>query len=196
VQPFQNVIRLPRDKTPADFPSSRLGWRIRKGRGTGTYTPSFCARYQSQAKFGGTTGYAWCARRELLERHGFYDRCIVGGGDREMALAFILPSHAVPSAELRIRAPRLRAHIERWHDAVYHDVRANIGFIPGAIHHIWHGEPASRNYEDRHSLLDSHDFDPEQDLELDEAGCWRFTPSAQPLARRVADYLGSRKEDG
>src|SRR5215472_11190908 len=32
-------------------------------------------------------GFAWASRRELLDRHGFFDGCIVGGGDGAMASA-------------------------------------------------------------------------------------------------------------
>jgi hypothetical protein len=32
-------------------------------------------------------GFAWAARRELLDRHGFFDACVLGGGDRALAFA-------------------------------------------------------------------------------------------------------------
>src|SRR5208283_3793708 len=35
----------------------------------------------------GRSGYAWAARREVLDQTGFYDRCIVGGGDAVMGCA-------------------------------------------------------------------------------------------------------------
>jgi hypothetical protein len=34
-----------------------------------------------------SSGMAWAARRELLEQHGLYDRCIIGGGDTAIACA-------------------------------------------------------------------------------------------------------------
>jgi len=35
------------------------------------------------------TGYAWAAQRAMLEQVGFYDACIVGGGDKAMFAAAI-----------------------------------------------------------------------------------------------------------
>lgn len=32
-------------------------------------------------------GMAWAARRELLEQHGFYDGCVIGGGDSALICA-------------------------------------------------------------------------------------------------------------
>ncbi|MCB9506503.1 MAG: hypothetical protein H6697_02415 [Myxococcales bacterium] len=201
IQPFTNVVCLPKDGTPAQFPSSRIGWglgrRILRGTTEGTYRVAFCAEHRVGAtKLPGTTGYAWAARRELLDAHGFYDRCIIGGGDRELALAFVRASAQVPDSEVRIRHPRLRSHVSAWHDAVFADVRANVGALPGTVHHYWHGDSRNRRYADRHEILERFDFDPERDLEVDAEGCWRFAPTAAPLAEAVAGYLSSRREDG
>lgn len=197
IQPFEKVIRLPRGKSPEQFPSYLIDSRIRRGRRTGNYTPSFCARYSAgKPVSGGTTGYAWGARRSLIEKHGFYDRCILGGADRELALAFAYRSDAVPHSELRIRSAKLRRHIASWRDAVYSDVGGDISFLKGTIYHLWHGDIEHRNYEKRQEILEQNDFDPENDIELDENGCWRFAPHAERLRLDVADYLASRREDG
>lgn len=197
IQPFENVIRLPKGKSPEEFPSRLIDSRIARGRRVGNYTLSFCARYSAGKPIsGGTTGYAWCARRSLIQKHGFYDRCILGGGDRELALAFAYRSDEVPHSELRIRSTKLRRHIASWHDAVYSDVRGDIFFLKGSIYHLWHGDIEYRNYEKRHQILERHDFDPEYDIELDGRGCWRFRPHAEQLRLDVAEYLGSRREDG
>lgn len=45
----------------------------------------------------GHTGYAWAARRDLLDRYGLYEMLICGNGDHHMAHAFLgdLDSHCV-----------------------------------------------------------------------------------------------------
>ena len=197
IQPFTNVIKLPRDKSPADYPSRKIGWSIRKGRENGSYTPSFGSKYRKgRARFAGTTGFAWCARREPLDAHGFYDRCIIGGGDREIALACVLATADVPDKELRITHPPLRADVAAWHDRFYDAVRGDLGAIPGAIHHLWHGEPANRSYTERHAILDRFNFDPHADIVLDENECWAWAAGREELALAVQDYFTSRKEDG
>jgi hypothetical protein len=120
----------------------------------------------------------------------------VGGGDREIALACVFPTAAVPDKELRITHPPLRADIAAWHDRFYDDVQGNLGAITGTIHHLWHGDPANRSYTERHAIFDRFAFDPTRDIELDPNGCWSWAPGRDDLARAVGDYFASRKEDG
>ncbi len=203
IQPFANVIKLPQGRTPAEFPSTRIGLlgggrsRIRRGKQNGQYTPSFASRLKSPIRrYSGTTGFAWCAQRGVLDRHGFYDRCIVGGGDREIALACVLPTAKVPDKLWRIHNAGLRADIAPWHDAFFADVNGRLGGIDGAIHHLWHGDPANRSYEVRHEILEKYAFDPQADLVSDENGCWKWAPGREALADAIKGYLTSRKEDG
>ena len=45
------------------------------------------ANNESVLKLKTTDGLAWAARRHVLARHGFYDACILGSGDRAMLCA-------------------------------------------------------------------------------------------------------------
>jgi hypothetical protein len=197
IQPFENVVKPPRGAEPTEPRHTRLGWWARRVIFTKRYAVSFCSRYRpGRPRFAGTTGYAWCARRAVLDRHRFYDRCILGGADRELALAFVLPTCEVPERELRIRHHRLRDHIARWHDEVYGDVRGDVSFLPGTILHLWHGDPRNRGYIDRHSILERHDFDPERHIVIDAGGCWCWGEGTDALAADVRTYFASRREDG
>jgi hypothetical protein len=168
IQPFSAAVRLPEDGRIEDFPGS----------------------------FAGTTGYVWCARRSLLDEHRFYDRCIVGGGDREFALAIAYAPGKVPKRNVRIHHRRLREHIAPWHARVHRAVGKRISHHPGVIHHLWHGSSGKRNYVDRHAILEEFDFDPERDVVLDEGGCWQWGEGNEALAGAVTRYFESRQEDG
>src|SRR5262249_31410323 len=69
VQPFDQAIRLPRGVLVYD--------------GVGDVYDGFAATYARQPQrllrgdfaAHGHTGFAWAARRELVERHGLYDAC-------------------------------------------------------------------------------------------------------------------------
>ncbi|MDB5319627.1 MAG: hypothetical protein JWN40_1258, partial [Phycisphaerales bacterium] len=82
VQPFTRVVRLPRDH--------------RAYTGQGDLWHSFATIYKQHPNLmlagdfarHGHTGFAWAARRDLLQRHGLYDACISGSGDHMMAHAF------------------------------------------------------------------------------------------------------------
>ncbi len=197
LQPFEFVLREPRAGRTTPFPRSRLGWLLNKSLPSNAYSSSFCSSYRpGRARVTGTTGYVWCARRAPLDAHGFYDRCIVGGGDREIAFAFSRPRAEIPDKDLRIRHGKLREHISAWSDRMHADVRGDLSYLRGAIRHLWHGDAKHRGYTERHEILRRHDFDPERDIELDDNGCWRWAPGTEELAAEVKRYFASRKEDG
>jgi hypothetical protein len=195
LQPFSRAIRLPRGKRPADLPGALLGKAISEGTGEGTYSHAVCARPLPRlGGLSGTTGYAWCAQRSVLQEAGFYDRCIVGGADRELALAVLYPPGKVPRASTRIRYPLLRRHMAPWHERLYAAVAGRVSHRPGVIHHLWHGDSGTRQYRDRHEILEQHDYDPETDVALDAGGCLRWSTRKQALVQAVAAYLAARNE--
>ena len=198
VQPFAECIRLPKNGQVEDYPKRALDKTILGGHDEGTYSKSVCYRMAKwrNPTFSGATGYVWSAQRRLLSDVGFYDRCIVGGADSEMALAFHYAPGHVPDERRRISHPGLICHINEWHKRVHHLVQKRITFRRGVIHHLWHGDTAQRNYGDRHAILTDHSFDPESDLEIDDQGCWRLREQTHPLKQAIRGYFESRREDG
>lgn len=197
IQPFSKVIRLPQGATPPEYPGSRIGWRIRQGHRNGTWTPSFCSLWNNPARtLEGTTGYVWAARREFISDVGLYDRCIVGGADRILALAFAMPWRNIPASAQRIRHAPLIEDIRPWHETVFDRVQGNLGFLAGVIHHHWHGESEHRQYVDRHAVLEQFQYDPRRDVGLDSQGLLTWTSDKPALHAGVRAYLSSRREDG
>lgn len=200
VQPFAAAVRLPAAGTVEEFPGSAVGRTIPEGTGDATFSASLGSKLgrwpRFAARFAGTTGYVWSARRSLLDAVGFYDRCIVGGGDREFALAIAYAPGKIPSRQIKNPNPRLRADLSRWHARIYPLVGEQIGYRPGVIHHLWHGSSEQRGYVDRHAILIEHGFDPERDIVLDSEGCWAWAPGRDALAKAVADYFDSRRDAG
>lgn len=198
VQPYSDCIRLPRGADASEFPKRQLLKSIPLGDGEGTFSRSVCYRMakKSNPTFSGATGYAWSAQRAFLDQVGFYDRCIIGGADREMALAFHFPPGKVPKERRRITHPRLLEHLGSWHAKVHSLVDGKVHFRPGLIHHLWHGAAEKRNYSDRHAILSEHDFDPERDIQPDSQGCWEFCTEKTQLAAAIGEYFSSRSEDG
>ncbi len=139
-------------------------------------------------------GIAWAARRSLLERHGFYDACILGGGDTAFAHA------ACGSWEGPIRAwpmnEKQAEHYRNWAEPFYADVRGDIAHLDGDLFHLWHGDLRQRRYRERHRKLLSFAYDPKTDLALDESGCWRWNSAKPELHRYVEQYFALRNEDG
>lgn len=141
-----------------------------------------------------TAGMAWAARRELIARHGFYDRCIIGGGDTALACA----AWGVP--EIAIRLHGMNAHQQRrylaWAAGFHREVGGRVGAIEAEISHLWHGELADRRAGERHAGLPEHDFDPRTDIAVGADGAWRWASDKPALHAYVREYFARRNEDG
>jgi hypothetical protein len=146
----------------------------------------------SLAKFSATTGLAWAGRREVLDRHGLYDANIIGGGDKAITCAALGKIEEGTLASLM--NPRRAEHYRAWAQTFFETVRGSVGYVPGRIFHLWHGDSHDRRGAERHSWLAG--FDPFTDIALDAHGCWRWSSDKPDLHRQVRAYFASRHEDG
>ena len=190
VQPFETVIWLPKGVTIDD--------------GSGMVLHGFASRHHSDASLvhrgdfaaHGLPGYAWGARRALLEEHGHYDACIIGGGDHLVVHAACGDwTSACFDWSVRLGSEHHR-HFVRWAEAFHRDVDGRMAFVPGKLLHLWHGPWKNRRYTSRHVPLKTFDFDPDVDIALGPDGCWEWSSEKLELRRAVAEYFANRQEDG
>ena len=139
-------------------------------------------------------GLAWAANRRLLDDHGFYDAGIVGGGDSLMAAA-MLGQHESISRRYSFSEAR-RRHYFRWALPFNKSVAGRIGYVPGTIFHLKHGEVENRGYVDRQKALANFDFDPDIDLRVGQNGAWDWARPRPDLESFIRKYFMSRAEDG
>lgn len=139
-------------------------------------------------------GNGLAARRDLLEHHGLYDSCIIGGGDS----AFLGAAYGVHDviAECWQMSPAQRDHYSRWAAGFHADVRGQVGALVGEIHHLWHGDLKDRRYSLRHGDLVAHRFDPLLDLRPGLDGPWCWASNKPGLHSLLRGYFPSRHEDG
>jgi hypothetical protein len=140
------------------------------------------------------TGFAWASRRELLDRHGFFDACILGGGDRAMTCA---ANHCFDEIMKRhYWNRRQRDRYLAWAEPFYETVRAETGYLDVDIFHLWHGNVHERGTRTRHQGLQRFQFDPFADIAIDANGCWRWNSEKPAMHDYVSGYFSSRREDG
>ncbi|MCB1502613.1 MAG: hypothetical protein KDK07_23030 [Bauldia sp.] len=141
-----------------------------------------------------TPGLAWAARRELLDGRGVYDACVIGGGDGAlMRAAFGL---ADLTGRLQRMSPARYEHYRAWAEPFRAALRGTeVGFVPGDVHHLWHGAIADRRYVDRHAAFSPFGFDPATDITIDPGGAWRWSSPKTAMHAFVADYFAGRRED-
>lgn len=190
VQLFDRAVRLPRGRLADD--------------GSGEAYAGFAAvaaRDPHRLLAGdfaahGHTGFAWAARREALAGRGFYDACIAGSGDHMMAHAFAGDWTSACADRIIGPANKHRDYFTAWCKDVYRKVRANVGFVPGSVLHLWHGEVRDRRYVDRNRELANFGFDPTRDIRIGASGCWEWDSAKPALHDWARAYFGQRREDG
>jgi hypothetical protein len=143
----------------------------------------------------GHTGFGWAARRSVLDQVGLYDACIAGGGDHVMAHAFCGDWESLCLTHMMAPSGHWYRHAVAWATKVYPLVRARLGVVEGAALHLWHGDIASRHHVLRYEALHSARFDPNQDLEADERGCWRWASHKPALHAALEKYMVRRRAE-
>lgn len=142
-------------------------------------------------------GFAWAARRDVLEPRGIYDKFVVGGGDYFNMLAMFFDSTLVAHPKVSACLSEEQASdFQCWVDGFHRAVDGDVASTPGTVFHLWHGDLANRRYIDRYEILRRHHFDPRRDLIADRHGCWSWTARKPDLQRMVAEYFAGRLEDG
>jgi hypothetical protein len=141
-----------------------------------------------------TAGLAWASRRDVLLQHGLYDACVLGSGDRAILCAALGEFNC--GARALLMNPKRIEHYGSWARPYYETVRGRVGYIPGRLFHLWHGELEDRRYASRHRRFVKFDFDPFTDIALTGSGCWRWNSDKAELHAFVRAYFESRHEDG
>jgi hypothetical protein len=204
VQVFAGMVDLPRDhgsgvpEVPAEIigsPSSAFG--LHQGIPVRDLVTDTWRRRQmapSERRVNSSPGYGWAFRRALYAERGFYDVDIVGGGARlQFCAALGACEELMDERQLN---PRQREYVRRWVTPFHEEVQGRIGYVPGRIFHLWHGDRNNRGYPMRHQDLVPFQFDPFEDIALDEHGCWRWNTAKPALHEHVRRHFLSRRDDG
>jgi hypothetical protein len=190
VQPFAVYYPLEKDEDPPD-----------RGVATRVVIPGLAYARQAGDKAAIATalpGGAWAARRSLIEKHGIYDRFILGGGDAAVGWAIYgLTNEWLSRGWFRRLLPAAAAdHLRVWSDALFADVQSSVAYVPGRVFHLWHGSVNRRRYVTRFAILADAAFDPQADIALDASECWQWSSDKPQLHRKVAEYFQHRREEG
>lgn len=141
-------------------------------------------------------GFAWAARREALDTTGgLFDVAVVGEADYIMAKALVGEAADVLYPGV---SPGYRQAVMRWQGQAL-KLRGNLGYVPGAVMHYFHGPKASRKYWDRCRILTETQFDPCTDLKRDCQGLYQLVDDGTPRTLKLRDairaYFRGRNED-
>jgi hypothetical protein len=190
VQPFMRVFRLPEGMQA--YHGDAESWR------SFAYVYHLNAELVKRGNFHqhGHTGLVWAGRRDWLEKYGLYDALVSGSADHMMAHAMCgdFPSPCV--TRIMGNDTSLRSHFMNWGKSVYEAIQGEIGYVQGAVLHLWHGDTENRKYITRHDELMNCQFDPERDICIGESGTWEWNGEQRELRKWAIEYFEQRQEDG
>lgn len=138
-------------------------------------------------------GYAWAARRDVLDRlGGLIETGVAGAGDHHMALAMLGKAHwSFPGGV----SDGYKLPIMQWQERAAHHVGGNLGYLSGSIEHSWHGQKKARKYIERWDILRAHQFDPLHDLKRNTWGVVELAGNKPEFAHDLDRYMRQRNED-
>lgn len=149
-------------------------------------------RRQNTLKYA-TTGFAWAARREMLEKAGgFYDKHILGANDNviiDCCLNTFELHHYYRAGKGTPLLDDMMNWANRFGIGTY---RAN--YLPLTIYHLFHGSKKNRGYLTREDIVKTHKYDPRKDIKL-ENNVYEWATDKPQLHKQVFEYFGSRQED-
>ncbi len=138
-------------------------------------------------------GYAWAARRKAInDLGGLIEFAVIGSGDWHMAYGLIGRIKETINPKW---TQAMQEHFLEWEQRAEKYIRRNIGYVPGALLHYWHGRKKDRRYNDRGRILTDNDIDPALDLKKDSQGLWQLTDRCHELRDQIREYFRSRSED-
>lgn len=152
IQPFEWCIHLQKDmdKPNFDFEESKK-FSMDKDLRHPDMWRSFCANYVASEELSsrenydlhGHVGFAWGARRDVLEDVPLYDKALVGGADHIIAHA--AAGQIGHSCIDKSFSDDIK-NVNRWSKRFYSVVQGKIGYVKGNLFHIWHGDLKQRSY--------------------------------------------------
>lgn len=192
VQPFSHCVRLRPGDVDCDPSALAFGdgeHQLFYGVAFGVYAHGY--RSLTNHAEHGHPGYAWAARRELLQRHGLFDANLLGNGDTDIAQAMF---GNFDYWSLRKLGPKVQAYLRRWAADFFADVQGSVTFVPGLLMHLWHGNLKDRLYHQVPTVLS--DFDPERGMKAHpRTGLYEWVDATEELRAWSRRYFAERREE-
>lgn len=193
VQPFEHCVHLEAGQlTPAidmeverfhSVDPTRRHPRVWRSFGANHAT---MATYSSDTNYDkhGHTGFAWGARREVLDNCPLYERALVGTADHIIAHA--AAGHLNHHCILKAFTTSVN-DIQTWSCRFYRQTAGLLSYTPGDLYHIWHGHLKDREY-----LKRTIEFDRLADEVKDRDPNGNYTTTGTP-ATYIRRYYNKRE---
>lgn len=142
-------------------------------------------------------GFAWAARREVLEDTGWFDSHICGNGDS--FIYYAIAGHLLAGNYLMVKNKLMGfnySFLKFRNKIIKAGAAGSISNISGNIRHMYHGSFNDRDYAGRQKFMIDAQFDPVEDLEIDGNGLYKWVnknENVATLSSNLTDYFKQRK---
>lgn len=198
LQPFEFCVHLDKDETKPSYDLSIIKREIannihmKSGVGRSVWR-SFCANISTSSRMArsevydihGHVGFAWGARREVLQNVPLYDRALVGGADHIIAHA---AAGQIPHSCIQKAFTEDIAAVNEWSRKFFQEVKGDISYVAGDLYHIWHGKLETRQY-----LKRIREFTPQTKNIRNRDGNGLYVTSERGGDKYVRDYMQQRE---
>ena len=151
LQPFEYCVHLNENETTPSFNLNILSVSKTPNKLNSRVWRSFCANFATNVNWEsenynehGHVGFAWGARREILDAVHLYDRALIGASDH--ILAHAAAGQIGHSCILKAFDADLIDEINDWSRRFSYIVNGKIGYVKGNLFHLWHGDIKDRQY--------------------------------------------------
>lgn len=150
LQPFEYCVHLDKDELQPSFDLNNY-----REFNTSTRNPklwrSFCSNYVDSIELAnsrdynihGHVGFAWGAKREILDKVPLYDKALIGGADHIIAHA---AAGQVPHPCINKSFTDDLDSVYDWSQKFSNIIKGKVAYTYGDLYHIWHGDIEKRQY--------------------------------------------------
>ena len=117
----------------------------------------------------GAPGYAWAINFDILKTmDGFYDKCILGGGD----MIFV---HSINNGcNFYSKHKGYKNSVTTYKTKLNKLLDGKYGHLDGSIYHLYHGSYENRQHCSRYDIIKNIDFIPENNLVARKDGIYEW----------------------
>jgi hypothetical protein len=133
----------------------------------------------------GVSGFAWAARREIIEQIKFLDNQILGGADYIMASAFM---NKVEMLDKLLNNYIDNETTKKWIRDTIKVVDGSVGYLDSQITHMYHGSVENRHYLNRYDVFKDINY-----FSFTKEDIWSVND--KNLQDQILQYFYNRKED-
>jgi hypothetical protein len=153
IQPFEYCVLLEKDEIKPSFSMDKIRNSYLPNAINNKVWRSFAANFISTELWKneiynkhGHVGFAWGAKRDILDEVPLFDKALIGGADHVIAHA---AAGQIPHVCIKEAFKENIDQVKLWSNDFYKVTKGKIGFVEGDLYHMWHGDIDKRQYRER-----------------------------------------------